>query len=141
MKKKILIALTVLVLIGLFLPVPASRIVYGQGEVLNLEKEKVGACQMTVVIEELSSLAVTYHRSFTFNLDGTTYETFESHSWAEGDGLYQITQMYYDGGEDSMSLCSLVYDEGLSYAVIRLDEQFYYLNNGGELEYGELPVG
>ena len=39
-----------------------------------------------------------------------------------------------------MSMCSLVYDEGLSYAVIRLDDQFYYLNRGADLEYKELPV-
>ena len=96
---------------------------------------------MTVIVEELSSLVVTYHRSFTFNLDGTAYENFESHSRAEGDGLNQITQMFYDGGSDSMSMCSLVYDGGLSYAVLRLDDRFYYLDNGADLEYEELPVG
>ena len=141
MKKKILIAAAVLVLVALFLPVPLSHVMYGTTEILNLNKEKTGECQMTVIIEEVSSLAVTYQKSFTFNLEGTAYEAFESHSWAEGEGLRQITQMFYDGAGDSMSLCSLVYDDALSYAVIRMDDQFYYLNNGADLEYGELPVG
>ena len=45
---------------------------------------------MTVIIEELSFLAMTYHRLFTFNLDGTAYENFESQSLVEGEGVYQI---------------------------------------------------
>ena len=141
MKKKILTALAALVLIGLFLPVPLSHVMYGTAEVLSLEKEKTGECQLTVIVEELSSLAVTYDRSFTFNLDGTAHEDFESHSWAEGDGLYQITQMFYDSEKDSMSMCSLVYDAALSYGVIRLDDGFYYLSNGADIPYEELPVG
>lgn len=141
MIKKLLIALAILVLIGLFLPVPVSHVMYGTAEVLSLEKEKTGECQLTVIIEELSSLAVTYQQSFTFNLDGTAYEEFESHSRAEGDGVYQISQMFYDAGSDSMSMCSLVYDGGLSYGVIRLGDRFYYLDNGADMPYEELPIG
>ena len=141
MRKKILIALAVLVLLVLFLPVPVAHILYGNGEILNLDKEKVGECQLTITLEELSSLAVIYKKSFTFNLDGADYEDFESHSWMEGeDGPYQISQMFYDGEEDGMSMCSLIYDEDLSYAVVRTEDYFYLLNIGADISYRELPV-
>lgn len=141
MKKKILIALAALVLLALFLPVTTSQILYGDGDILSLDKEKIGESSMTVILKEVSSLTVTYKKSFTFNLDGVAYEVFESHFWDEvEDGPYQISQMFYDVEEDRMDMCSLIYDKELSFVVIRMEDHFYYLNRGADLTYQQLPI-
>lgn len=122
-------------------PLVTTRSVSGNGEVLTSSREKVGDCSLAIEIQEVASLARCYHKQFSFTLDGNHFTEFHSHSHAETqDGLCLISQMYYDTATDSMALCSLVYPEDLSYAVIRWNENLYFFNNGTSIPYSALPV-
>lgn len=36
--------------------------------------------------------------------------------------------------------CTLVYSEDFSYAVVGLDENLYFINNGADIPYARLPI-
>lgn len=108
-------------------PVKTTRTVSGWGEVLTREKEKVGECTLSIEISEVKSLCFCYRKRFTYSLDGKDYTSFASSSYAEADGLCLISQMYYDEQKDAMDLCSLVFPEDFSYAVICSNANLYLI--------------
>lgn len=48
--------------------------------------------------------------------------------------------MYYDEEKDSMSLCDLIYEKDLTYAIIRMNDKLYFANNGTDIPYNKLPI-
>lgn len=141
MKKKFVLAFIIIIaLIVIFFPVPTKHIISGDGDVLTLQKEKIGTCELEVEIKEVSSLAVCYRRSFSFFLDGKTVEMFSTTSYSEADGLCLLSQMYYNEKMDMMTLASLIYPKDLSYVVLDLGSNYYFINNGSNLVNAELPL-
>ena len=95
MKKKTLFAIILLIaLVAALFPIPTIHNISGAGEVLNLQKEKIGTCELEVEINVISSLAICYKRSFSFILNGKPVETFSTTSYSEADGLCLHSQMY-----------------------------------------------
>lgn len=140
MKKRVAVAVVLLAALAVvFFPIPTTRSLSGDGEILTRQKEKTGTCRLEVEVREVASLAVCYKRSFSFVLDGDIAEVFSSTSYSEADGICLLSQMYYDEEMDRMSLASLLYPEDLSYAVLCLDPNYYFLNNGSNISYAELP--
>ena len=141
MKKKTLFAIILLIaLVAVLFPIPTIHNISGAGEVLNLQKEKIGTCELEVEIKEISSLAICYKRSFSFILNGKAVETFSTTSYSEADGLCLHSQMYYNEKMDMMTLASLIYPKDLSYVVLDLGSNYYFINNGSNLTYAELPL-
>lgn len=142
MKKKanIVIILLIVVVVLLF-PIPTIHNIRGNGEVLNIQKESIGACELEVVMKEVSSIAVCYKRSFSFVLNGKVVETFSSTSYSEADGICLLSQMYYNEEADMMNLASLIYPKDLSYVVLNLGSNYYFVNNGSNITYTELTLG
>ena len=139
MKQKITV-MVLLALVVLLFPISSTQNLSGEGEVLNRQKEKVGTCQLEVEITEVSSLVFTYKKAFTFVLDGRPVEEFATDSHSEIEDICLLSQMYYDEEQNEMSLCSLIYKKDLSYAVLELGENYYFIRNGADIAYSELPV-
>lgn len=141
MKKKTIIAIVLLVvLVAALLPIPTTYNISGTGEVLNLQKEKIGTCELEVEIKEVSSLAICYKRSFSFILNGKAVEMFSTTSYSEAGKLCLHSQLYYNEETDMMTLASLVYPKDLTYVVLDLGSNYYFINNGSNLTYAELPL-
>ena len=51
-----------------------------------------------------------------------------------------ITQLYYDEKENRVNICYLVYQNDLSFAVIYLNSRYYFIDNGANIPYSEIPV-
>lgn len=133
----VLISVAILVL---FFPISTTHNISGNGVVLSLQKEKIGECNLEIQITEVASLAICYKKSFSFVLDGKSRETFSAISYSEADNICLISQMYYDEEIDEMSGCSLIVNEELSYAVLDLGTNYYFINNGSDMNYAELPI-
>ncbi len=141
MKPKYLIPALLLIAVVIFFPVRKTSGISGDGAVLTTDKEKIGDCTLSIEIQEITSLAVRYRKTFSFVVDGKPVCEFQSAGASEtGDGLCSISQMYYDEQENSMSVCSLVYQEDLSYAVIYWNDRLYFLPNGTQMPYSEIPL-
>ena len=139
MKRKITV-MVLLALVVLLFPISSTQNLSGEGEVLNRQKEKVGTCQLEVEITEVSSLVFTYKKAFTFVLDGGAVEEFATDSHSEIEDICLLSQMYYDEEQNEMSLCSLIYKKDLSYAVLDLGKNYYFIHNGADIPYSELPI-
>lgn len=139
MKRKITV-MVLLALVVLLFPISSTQNLSGEGEVLNRQKEKVGTCQLEVEITEVSSLVFTYKKAFTFVLDGGAVEEFATDSHSEIEDICLLSQMYYDEEQNEMSLCSLIYKKDFSYAVLDLGENYYFIHNGADIPYSELPI-
>ena len=108
---------------------------------MNTDKEKSADCWLEIAVLEQSRIIGKDSKSFSFVMDGNAFYKFETASYGETEeGLCLISQMYYDANEDAMSLCSLLYPEDMSYAVLRLGDALYYINNGADIAYTELPI-
>ena len=112
----------------------------GSGDILTPQKEKIGTCELEIEIKEVSSLLFCYKKSFTFAVDDNFVEEFETTSHSEADEIYLISQMYYEKEADKMNLASLIYPNDLSYAVLNLDANYYFINNGANISHSELPI-
>ncbi len=141
MKLKYLIPALLLIAIVIFFPIRKTSGISGDGAVLTTDKEKVGDCTLSIEIQEITSLAVRYRKTFSFVVDGERISEFQSAYASETvDGLCYISQMYYDGQEDRMAGCELVYQEDLSYAVIYWNDRLYFITNGTQMPYSEIPL-
>ena len=61
MNKKLVLAMIIIFAVtALFFPVSATHIISGDGDILTLQKEKVGDCRLRVEIKEISSLMVHF---------------------------------------------------------------------------------
>lgn len=141
MKTKYFILALLLIAAVLFFPVRKTSSISGDGAVLTTGKEKVGDCTLSIEIQEVRSLAVRYRKTFSFVVDGERVSEFRSAYASEtSDGLCFISQMYYDAQEDRMASCALVYQEDLSYAVIYWNDRLYFITNGAQLPYSEIPL-
>ncbi len=141
MKLKYLIPALLLIAIVLFFPIRKTSSISGDGVVLTTDKEKIGDCTLSIEIQEVRSLAVRYRKTFSFVVDGERVSEFRSAYASEtSDGLCSISQMYYDAQEDRMAGCQLVYQRDLSYAVIHWNDQLYFITNGTQMPYSEIPL-
>lgn len=123
----------------LFFPYTMTNVLSGDGSVLTLEKEKKGACTLSIKIKEVRCLLGRYSKRFSFQLNGDDYEDFSTSAYNEVDTWDMISQLYYHK-EDRFDLCVLIFAKDLSYAVIRTDENLYFLNNGSSIAYSQLPI-
>lgn len=141
MKLKYFIPALLLIAAVLFFPIRKTSSISGDGAVLTTDKEKIGDCTLSIEIREVTSLAVRYRKTFSFVVDGKQVSEFQSAYASEtGDGLCFISQMYYDEQEDRMAGCELVYQEDLSYAVIHWNNQLYFITDGTQMPYSEIPL-
>lgn len=141
MKLKYFIPALLLIAAVLFFPVRKTYSISGDGAVLTTDKEKIGDCTLSIEVQEVTSLAVRYRKTFSFMIDGEQVSKFQSsHASETGGGLCFISQMYYDAQKDSMASCELVYQEDLSYAVIYWNDRLYFLPNGTQMPYSEIPL-
>lgn len=142
MKKKIVLVMIIIFAItAVFFPVSTTHIISGDGDILTLQKEKIGDCKLKIEIKEISSLIFSYKKGFSFSIDGNSVEEFETATHSKTDEIFLISQMYYDESTDAMSLASLIYPEDLSYAILCLDGEYYFINKGADISYAQLPVG
>ncbi len=141
MKLKYLIPALLLIAIVIFFPIRKTSGISGDGAVLTTDKEKIGDCTLSIEIQEITSLAVRYRKTFFFVVDGEQVCEFQSAYASEtGGGLCSISQMYYDAQENRMASCALVYQEDLSYAVIYWNDRLYFITNGTQVPYSEIPL-
>ena len=139
-KRTIILAIFILVFVIMFFPVSSTHNISGNGAVLNVQKEKIGECKLDIEITEISSLIICYKKCFAFTIDGKSTKEFSTNSHAKAKGICLISQMYYDKDIDAMHLCSLIYNEDYSYAVLDLGANYYFINNGSDIAYDELPI-
>lgn len=142
MKKHIRMAILgfLAVLVILFFPISNKHSILGEWEVLTQQKEKTGSCMVEIEIKEVSSLLICYKKSFSFSIDGNSIKEYESTAFSETDEICLISQMYYDKEANSMRLASLIYPKDLSYTILDLGENYYFINNGANISYAELPI-
>ena len=125
----------IIVLLLMFFPYTTSQIISGDAEILTLENEKIGACTLSVKIEETRSLLFRYKKQFSFTLGGERNDSFLissdskiSPSYAEtDDGFCLISYLFYDGEKNTIRSCSLWYQDDLSYVNLRVDEEQYVI--------------
>lgn len=125
----------IIVLLLMFFPYTTSQIISGDAEILTLENEKIGACALSVEIEETRSLLFRYKKQFSFTLGGERNDSFLissdskiSPSYAEtDDGFCLISYLFYDGEKNTIRSCSLWYQDDLSYVNLRVDEEQYVI--------------
>lgn len=125
----------IIVLLLMFFPYTTSQMISGDAEILTLENEKIGACALSVEIEETRSLLFRYKKQFSFTLGGERNDSFLissdskiSPSYAEtDDGFCLISYLFYDGEKNTIRSCSLWYRDDLSYVNLRVDEEQYVI--------------
>lgn len=125
----------IIVLLLMFFPYTTSQIISGDAEIQNLENEKIGACTLSIEIQEIRSLLFRYKKQFSFTLGGERNDSFLissdskiSPSYAEtDDGFCLISYLFYDGEKNTIRSCSLWYQDDLSYADLRVDEERYVI--------------
>ena len=141
MKKKLAFTIAIIVVLSvMFFPMTTTHRISGDGDILTLQKEKIGTCKLEIDIKEVSSLVFCYKKSFSFSVDDNFVEEFETTSRSEADEICLISQMYYDEKANELNLASLIYANDLSYAVLNLDANYYFINNGTSISHSELPV-
>ena len=141
MKKKIVLAIAIIVVLSVvFFPMTTTHSISGDGDILTPQKEKIGTCKLEIEIKEVSSLLFCYKKSFTFAIDDNFVEEFETTSHSEADKICLISQMYYSNETDEMSVASLTYPGDLSYAILNLGANYYFINNGANISHSELPI-
>ena len=124
-----------IVLLLMFFPYTTSQMISGDAEILTLENEKIGACTLSIEIEETRSLLFRYKKQFSFTLGGERNDSFQipSHSkispyYSEtDDGFCLVSSFLYDGEKNTIRPCSLWYRDDLSYANLRLGEEQYVI--------------
>lgn len=139
-RKFIIYGMIGLMIVVLFFPYTMTNVLSGDGSVLTLEKEKIGECTLSIKIKEVRCLLGRYSKRFSFCLNGDDYEDFSTSTYNEVDTWNMISQLYYHKEEDRFDLCVLIFAKDLSYAVIRTDENLYFLNNGSSITYSQLPI-
>ncbi len=93
-KPKYLIPALLLIAIVLFFPIRKTSGISGDGAVLTTDKEKIGDCTLSIEIQEVTSLAVRYRKTFSFVVDGERVCEFQSAYASEtGGGLCFISLM------------------------------------------------
>lgn len=142
MKQRLIVCCWMVLLVTIvFFPITRTHTISGAGQVLTIDREKLGNCNLSIKIEETKSIFFCYRKQFSFVLDGTSFSEFSAPAYTKSeDGLCLISQMYFDEKENRMTLCSLVYDEDLSYAVIRWNEKQYFISSGSGISSSEIPV-
>ena len=141
MKKKLSLAFAIIVILSVvFFPMTTTHRISGDGDILTPQKEKVGTCKLEIEIKEVSSLLFCYKKSFTFAIDDNFVEEFETTSYSEADKICFISQMYYNNETNEMCVASLTYPGDLSYAILNLGENYYFINNGANIAHSELPI-
>ncbi|MDO5400254.1 MAG: hypothetical protein Q4F17_04635 [Eubacteriales bacterium] len=141
---KIAIPLCILAAAVLFFPIKRTYTLSGDGAVLTLGKEKVGDCTMSVEIQELKSLAMSYRKTFSFVLDGvespSDFIHFDDEHYSKTPGIpYLLTQACYSGPDDRTEFYTLLYAPDLSYAVLKWGDNLYFLDNGANMAFSEIP--
>lgn len=117
-------------LILAFCPYSTSNVISGDGEILNLENEKIGECTLSIEICETRSLLFRYKKQFSYTLNGQRHNTFVTSSHSEtDDGVCLISQMYYDEKTDALNMCSLMYSNDFSYATLRVNSEQYTISS------------
>lgn len=140
-RKLLILAAVAVVVVGiLFFPIRRVQTVSGNADILSGDKEKQGTCQLSIELTELSSLVMHYRSSFTFTLDEREYTDFGTNHYYSAEDLRAIDQMFYDEALNATNLCQLVYQEGESYYALLLNDQIYYLANGSQMDYSQIPV-
>ena len=139
-KKTIILTIVLVTLVVVFFPTSTTHSISGNGEVLTLQKEKIGDCNLQIEVTEISSLVIRYKKSFSFVIDGKSAKEFSTTSHCEAEGICLISQMYYDQEIEEPRLCTLIYKDDFSYAVLRLGMNYYFINNGSDITYDALPV-
>ena len=130
MNKKKICIITALCLVAILLfPIPVKASYSGDGAVYAEDgMEKIGECILSVEVTSLESVLHCYKKSFTFTLNGTKWEEFESNHHSEtDDGMYQITQGYYDRIMDQINFCSLFYSPQNASLKLSLKGSIYVL--------------
>ena len=128
MKKWIVSAWVMLVLLVAFFPVEKGLACSGKAEIFNEYNERTGECELDVEVKQLKSLVFTYSKSFKFAIDGNEQSEFATNTVSEtDDGLYMISQMFYDKESDMMSVCSLVYRENFDFVKIYYKDRTYIM--------------
>ncbi len=143
MKAKLYVIIGVLVLIAiiLFCPTLKTKTISGSAEVLTEQKEKTGTCSLDLEIRELSSLLVCYQRTFSFSINGTSSPELSYLNYREtSDGLCSITQAFLDEAMNAVDFCSLTYHNDYSFAVLHYNNTLYFLPNGTDMTYADIPV-
>ena len=139
--KKLTLAIAIIVVLSVvFFPMTTTHRISGNGDILTPQKEKVGTCKLEIQIKEVSSLLLCYKKSFSFAVDDNFVKEFETTSYSESDKICLISQMYYNIETDQMSMTSLVYPNDLSYAILNLGTNYYFINNGTNISHSELPI-
>ena len=143
MKKKLIITTIILVLLTLlvlFFPITKTHKFNGQAEILSPKKEVIGNCDLKIEITEFSSLVFNYKNTFSLKLNGKPIEFKSSSSDTESGDFWSITQSYYDEIRNWMDFCTLVYKKDFSYIVLSFEDNYYFLNNGSDVTYAQLPI-
>ena len=141
MKKFIIpISILLIALIVLFFPITKTYTMSGEGEILTTSKEKIGECNLSIEIKEVSCLLFDYERTFTYSLDDTCVTHFSSANfWESSDGAKTIVQTLWSEEQDRVVFCSVMYPEDLSFVVLIWQDQLYFLPNGTDMIGAEIP--
>ena len=143
MKKKVVIAAILIILVALvilFFPIKSTHQMSGQSEILSPKKEVIGNCDLKIEITEFSSLVFNYKNTFSLKLNGKPIEFKATSSDTESGDFRSITQSYYDEIRNWMDFCTLVYKKDFSYMVLSFEDNYYFLNNGSNVTYAQLPI-
>ena len=128
MKKPILCVCSGIILFLIISSFPITTTYSVSGDVLTSDEEKLEYCDLSLEIKEVRSLLYCYKKFFTFVLDGNISPEPVSSTHHESDsGSCLISQMYYDEGENRVALCSLLYQNDLSYFVLHFGGKQYTL--------------
>lgn len=54
-------------------PIATNHVISGNGHVLTADKEKLGDCELSIEIKEVSARVFYYSKRFLFVFDGSTF--------------------------------------------------------------------
>lgn len=139
--KFIICGIISLVIIIFFFPITTVRTLSGNGEILSKNKEKIGDCELSIEIIEVNARTFCYNKQFSFVLDGSTFpESIAESHFQTLDDFFVIWQSYYDAEKNAIASCYLVCQNDLSFAIVGWNNKFYFIDNGANIPYSELPV-
>lgn len=131
-KRKSCVIFAACVVAILFFPIASTQSFCGKAEILTEAGPRPGTCSLEIEIKELRSLVCCYRKRFSFTLDGTEVDAFQSNHFSQSEyGDCLVSQMYYDAEADRMGLCSLFCSGNGAFIELMWKDNRYILEPGG----------
>lgn len=144
LKKAILIALIVLLLLAAYLLIPTKTtfLYTGEAEILSRERQPIGTHPISIQITDLAARFFSYRTSFTLRLDGMEWSADEMEGIDRKtlNGFCIVNEIFFLKDDGAFHSAHLLYPQDFSYLELTADEQTFFVRNGSDVPYSEIGL-